>query len=57
MSVQELRLNGGAVQVKHVDGTDIISIVVTGGMNTLSALLTRNEQHMLFLYLQERLAK
>ena len=60
MSVQELRLSGSLTSARvndlH-DGRGGIVIHVEAGMNSLSVTLDRGQQHMLLLYLQERLAK
>lgn len=58
MGAQELRLNSAlsTLRVNDLqDNSGHIVIHVDAGLNTLSATLDRNQQHLLFLYLKERL--
>lgn len=60
MSVQELRLPGPLSSARVNDlhaGRGGIVVHIESGLNSLSVTLDRGQQHMLFLYLQERLAK
>lgn len=60
MGAQELRLNGSlsTMRVNDLhDGGGGVVVQVDAGMNSLSAILDRNQQHLLFLYLQERLVR
>lgn len=60
MSAKELRLRSGLSNMRvndlH-DGQGGISVHIDSGMNSLLATLDRNQQHFLFMYLKERLAK
>lgn len=62
MSAKELILDGGLnmVKVHDVAGTDHIALFVSNepvGHASMLAMLDRHQQHMLMLYLQERLAR
>lgn len=61
MSVKKLKLEGGlsSMIVEDVPGPRNIAITITSGVPAMSGLmfLDRNQQHLLMLYLQERLQR
>lgn len=62
MSAKELVLDGGLNEVRLNDAYDGEHVVLQinnspVGRSSMMAMLDRNQQHLLMLYLQERLAR